>query len=81
MRTKGGTIPDRITTIATVAASCSAVAALIGVSGCDYLTDGSYAVDASAKAGARTVDVSDDPASTHHVKVSSDAGAVSVTSS
>jgi hypothetical protein len=42
--------------------------------------NGAYAVDASSKAGARTVDVPDDPAATHHVKVSSDAGAVSVTS-
>lgn len=42
--------------------------------------NGAYAVDASSKAGARTVDVPDDPSASHHVKVSSDAGAVSVTS-
>ncbi|MEY9858606.1 hypothetical protein ABH935_004221 [Catenulispora sp. GAS73] len=42
--------------------------------------NGAYAVDASSKAGARTVDVPDDPSASHHVTVSSDAGAVSVTS-
>ncbi|WP_194912439.1 hypothetical protein [Catenulispora rubra] len=42
--------------------------------------NGAHAVDASSKAGARTVDVPYDPAASHHVKVSSDAGAVSVTS-
>jgi hypothetical protein len=41
---------------------------------------GTYSVDASSKAGARTVDVPDDPAAARRLKVSSDAGAVSVTS-
>ncbi len=42
--------------------------------------DGSYAVDASTNAGARTVDVPNDPSATRHLKVSSNAGAVTVTS-
>jgi hypothetical protein len=41
---------------------------------------GSYTVDASSKAGARTVNVPNDPSAARHVKVSSNAGAVSVTS-
>ena len=41
---------------------------------------GPYAVDASTKAGARTVNVPNDPSAARHVKVSSNAGAVSVTS-
>jgi len=40
--------------------------------------DGTYAVDASTNAGARTVSVPTDPAAAHHVKVSSNAGAVTV---
>jgi hypothetical protein len=42
---------------------------------------GSYAVDAFSKAGARIVDVANDPSAARHVKVSSNAGPVSVTSS
>lgn len=41
--------------------------------------DGTYSVDASTKAGARTVNITNDPAATRHLKVSSNAGAVSVT--
>lgn len=41
---------------------------------------GTYAVDASTKAGARTVDVANDASAARHLKVSSNAGAVMVTS-
>ena len=40
---------------------------------------GSYAVDASTKAGARTMNVPDDPAAKRRLRVSSNAGAVMVT--
>jgi hypothetical protein len=40
---------------------------------------GNYAVDASTNAGARTVNVPNDPSATRRVKVSSNAGAVTVT--
>ena len=42
--------------------------------------NGTYSVDASTKAGARTVNIPDDPAAARHLTVSSNAGAVSVTS-
>jgi hypothetical protein len=42
--------------------------------------NGPYAVDASSKAGRRTVSVANDPSAARHVTVSSNAGAVSVTS-
>ena len=40
---------------------------------------GTYSVEASTKTGARTVDIPNDPSAPRHVKVSSNAGAVSVT--